>query len=159
MRDSTWAIHQKRRLGFTSSISRPSRLTPCPLTDFDEADRIADQRSGELLPFHNIGNPLPVTPVCDPDDFLRRSRHKSRQAQLGHASIDDRLNHPSFFLKASRVERDRIGPPVGQGREVWEPFRIVEHADYPKMVECPLRNGRILPDKPYRRRATGSIQG
>ena len=59
-----------------SQISPPLRLTSLP--NLDEADRIADERRGVLFPLYTIRNLVTVTPVCNPDDFLGRSRHKAR---------------------------------------------------------------------------------
>jgi hypothetical protein len=54
------------------------------------------------------------------------------------------LDSPPLFLKSAWIERDRISLAIRQRRKVWKPFRIVQDAHYPEMIELTLCRRGIL---------------
>jgi hypothetical protein len=101
----------------------------------NETDGIAYECRGILFPLHTIQNLVAVTPICNPKDFLARSRDKTWQPQLGHATVHNGLDNLSLFLESHRIERHGIRPPVRQWRQMRKPFWIVQDAHDPEMIE------------------------
>src|SRR5688572_26742567 len=101
---------------------------------------------------------MPMTPLCNPYDFLYGSRDKSRLCELSHTACNQRTYNAAFCIKFIGGEGKRIALAVRQRRQMREPLRIIQHADHPKMIESALRTGRIIRMERDRHRAAGTVE-
>ena len=86
---------------------------------------------------------MPVTPFCNPYDFFCGGRDEARPCELSHATCNQRTHDAALFPEFQEVEGERIASSIGQRRQMRESLRVIQHADYPEMVESALRFGRI----------------
>ena len=127
-------------------------------TNSNKTNRVANEGCLVLFPLHPIRNPVTMTPVRDPDDFLGGGRHKAWPVELRHAVVHKSLHGPPLPLKKPRIEGHRIGPTIGQWRQMRKPLRVIEHTHDPEMVEHSFRPRSVSYAKPHRRSPGGSIQ-
>ena len=129
------------------------------LADLNKTDRVAYQCRRIIAFPHSVGHSMPVAPLRNPQNFFRGSRDEARLRELFHTMCNQRTYDAAFCLKLQWVEGERIASSIRQRRQMGEPFRIIQHADHPEMIELALRASRINRMEREGNRVAGKVEG
>ena len=102
---------------------------------------------------------MPMTPLCNPLNFFCGGCNEAGLRKLFHTAGNQRAHDTTLAIELHGIEGEWIASPVGQRREMREPLRVIEHADYPQMIEETLSPPCIDCTERNRDRAAGAVEG
>ena len=84
------------------------------LADLNKTDRVAHQRRLVVAFPSQVGHSMPMTPFCNPYDFLCRSRDKAGLRELSHTTCNQSTHDAALCIKFQRIEGKRIASTIRQ---------------------------------------------